>query len=273
MRLAPTLLALTLAFPVARGDEPSLAGDLRPWSFLGENVAGSFQGTNLLLQVGGVGATWILATQGVDESVRTTFRDHPAWGTLGAPAVALDALGPILLVGGLWGAGRARGDTELTVASYAVLQSSVLAMTWVGVLKAVTGRPPPDPRSSRDESQTFRFGFLRGGVFWGWPSGHTAMAASMASTLIAFYPRSFWMKLAGLGWVAYTALSVSSFERGGMHWLSDAVAGGLMSWAIGSTVGARFRAALGPGGAEAPTLAVLPGSAAGVPTLNLAVRF
>ena len=34
---------------------------------------------------------------------------------------------------------------------------------------------------------------------------------------------------------------VSSINRGGMHWFSDAVAGALMSYAVGSTVGKYYR--------------------------------
>lgn len=182
MRLRPALaLALTLA-TAARAEAPvdgaAEAAPLRPWSYLAENAAGSFQGVNLLLQLGAVSATWALTSQGVDQSVHTTFRDHPAWGYAGLPAVFLDAVGPVILIGGLWGAGRRSQDAELTTASYAVLQSSALTLAWVTVLKTATGRPPPNPDDPRDRSGTFRFGLMRGGIFWGWPSGHTAMAAS-----------------------------------------------------------------------------------------------
>ena len=34
---------------------------------------------------------------------------------------------------------------------------------------------------------------------------------------------------------------VSANNRGGMHWFSDAVAGALMSYAVGSTVGKYYR--------------------------------
>ncbi len=50
------------------------------------------------------------------------------------------------------------------------------------------------------------------------------------------YPHSLWLKIAGYGLVAYTMYEVSSFDIGSMHWFSDAVAGALMAYTIGSTV-------------------------------------
>ncbi len=72
-------------------------------------------------------------------------------------------------------------------------------------------------------SKTFRFGFLHGGIYWGWRSGHTAATMAVVSALTNYYPGRPWLNIAGYGLVAYTMFGVSSINRGGMHWFSDAM--------------------------------------------------
>jgi membrane-associated phospholipid phosphatase len=155
---------------------------------------------------------------------------------------------PFVVGGSLFAYGKLHKDDEAVGASYAVLQSSIIAFSYNTLLKAITGRPNPDWRHTEDMSdlsKTFRFGFLRGGVFWGWPSGHTSSTMAVVSALTSFYPDKTWLKVVGYSYVAYMVLGVSSVNRGGMHWFSDAVAASLMSYAIGSTVGKYYRSKFG----------------------------
>ena len=64
---------------------------------------------------------------------------------------------------------------------------------------------------------------------------------AVVSALTSYYPHSTWLKIAGYGIVGYTMAAVSAHNRGGMHWFSDAVAGALISYTIGSSVGSYFR--------------------------------
>jgi membrane-associated phospholipid phosphatase len=64
---------------------------------------------------------------------------------------------------------------------------------------------------------------------------------AVVSALTNYYPDKTWLKISGYSLVAYTIFGVSSVNRGGMHWFSDAVAATLMSYAIGSTVGKYYR--------------------------------
>ena len=82
---------------------------------------------------------------------------------------------------------------------------------------------------------------MRGGIFWGWPSGHTSTTMAVVSALTNYYPDKTWLKVAGYSLVAYTIFAVSAVNRGGMHWFSDAIAASFMSYAIGSTVGKYYR--------------------------------
>ena len=75
---------------------------------------------------------------------------------------------------------------------------------------------------------SFNFGWLENGVFFGWPSGHsiTAVAVGLVFSLL------FWgnAKLRYLGFVFAIYVPVGVSFRG--HWLSDILAGTLVGAAI-----------------------------------------
>jgi membrane-associated phospholipid phosphatase len=123
-----------------------------------------------------------------------------------------------------------------------------LTLGYVTLLKLVVGRPAPRddyvPSVAPDEaklSRTFRPGLYRGGVIAGWPSGHVAVTTAMLASLAAYYPDSWLLKLALVVGSAGMMLGVSSFEAGGMHWASDAVAGALLALPIGLSTGQGMR--------------------------------
>ena len=60
------------------------------------------------------------------------------------------------------------------------------------------------------------------------------------ASLLAFY-KNTWLDIAGGTYLAYMFMSVISHGRSTMHWFSEAVAGRLMGYAIGTTVGRDFR--------------------------------
>ena len=102
--------------------------------------------------------------------------------------------------------------------------------------KAVTGRVHPAHSVGADISHVFRFGWMRGGVFWGWPSSHTTIAFAMAVTVFTLCPKQRW-----LGWMAilnafYVGLGVSMT----IHWFSDFAAGAIIGSVIGAVVGKDF---------------------------------
>ena len=158
-------------------------------------------------------------------------------------AVHLGSRLPALLGAGLLGWGLVSKSSRTIAAGSAVTQAFLLAVATTGVLKGLTGRPSPDPVIYDDNraSATFRFGILRGGVFHGWPSGHMLSNTAAVISLLCFFNRSTVLHVAGGVYLGYLFLSVASHGRGTMHWFSDTVAGALMGFAIGSTVGTRFR--------------------------------
>ena len=88
-----------------------------------------------------------------------------------------------------------------------------------------------------DSSHGFQFGFLRGGVFWGWPSSHTTIAFAMMLCLVALYPKNRWLMVGALLYAFYVGFAVSVT----IHWLSEFVAGAIIGSVIGIVVGRSFR--------------------------------
>ena len=232
------------ALPPSQGAAENGTANLNLFGNLGNNVLDSFRGNNIYFHLTAAAATALIVDQGVDYDVEHYFNQHPEYGSWARPVVFTGEYLPFVAGGSLFAYAKIKNDKEVLGASFAVMQASLIEILYNSALKAVTGRPNPDWRHVSDMdslSRTFRFGFLRGGVFWGWPSGHTAMTMAVVSALTSYYPDKTWLKVAGFGLVGYTTFGVSANNRGGMHWLSDAVAGALMSYAVGSTVGKYYR--------------------------------
>jgi membrane-associated phospholipid phosphatase len=220
------------------------APDLLLFGNIGNNIINSFKGDNLYLHLAGVASTVLLVTTNTDYYVHKFFYDHPDYGNAAIPVIRNALYIPFVTGGSLYAYGKLNKDDRAVAASFAVLQSSLVAFLYNSLLKAVTGRPNPDWKDNSNMkklSKTFRFGFLRGGIYWGWPSGHTSSLMAVVSALTNFYSEKTWLKVTGYSLVAYMIFGVSSLHRGGMHWFSDAVAAAFMSYAIGSTIGKYYR--------------------------------
>jgi hypothetical protein len=207
---------------------------------LGGNAEKSFAGSNAWLQAAGVAATVLLIEGNADYGVNRYFHEHKSCADFFHPVVSVGTVLTPAFGAACYFGGMAKSDPELKGLGSALLQSQILTSLYIGLLKGITGRPHPNPDSGADMkklSRTFRFGFLRGGLFWGWPSGHTASAMALASTLTAYYPENTWLKIGGAALVAYTMTGVAAVGGGRMHWFSDAVAAAFMTFAIGHTVG------------------------------------
>ncbi len=218
--------------------------DLLLFGNLGNNIINSFKGDNLYLHLAGVASTLLIVSTSTDYYVHKFFYDHEEYGEAALPIIRAGMFIPFVTGGSLYAYGKFGKDDRAVAASFAVLQSSLVAFLYNSLLKAVTGRPNPDWQHHTDMkelSKTFRFGFMRGGIFWGWPSGHTSSAMAVVSALTTFYSEKTWLKIAGYSVVAYMMYGVTSLHRGGMHWFSDAVAAAFLSYAIGSTIGKYYR--------------------------------
>ena len=203
-------------------------------------------GLNYLLAGAG---TYGIVKSGIDWSWYRNAQDHKWISQLGFVSVGVGPLASVAVPVGLYLYGRSNEDYKLQLTGLAVGQAAILAALTTSVLKAFTGRVPPDNETNMtDYSGEFRFGFLRGGVYEGWPSSHTATAFAMATTLMELYPENTTIKYCGWAYASLIGLGVST----NIHWFSDAVAGALIGYAIGTVVGNDFRNLLNHTDTEKP---------------------
>lgn len=234
----------SLQIPLQQEEQNQTALHISPFDNIGNNFLNAFSGYKGLLQLAGIASTYALIHTDVDYHVTTYFMDHSSYANYALPAVVLGSTLPITTGGVLYFLGKHNNDNRMIGASFAVLQSGLLTVAYISVLKGITGRAHPDASSPADRkavSSQFNFGLVRSGIYRGWPSGHVGGAMAVASALSNYYPEKTWLKYLTYGWVAYTMASVSAFHKGTMHWFSDAVAASMMTYTIGASVGTYYR--------------------------------
>ena len=122
---------------------------------------------------------------------------NPALRSWMWPAVIIGGLLPIYLPLLLLAFGFIARNAKTILTGWAIAQAELLGALIVIAYKAFTGRAHPAHNVGADISHVFHFGWLRGGVFWGWPSSHTTIAFAMAVTVFTLYPKQRWLGLAG----------------------------------------------------------------------------
>jgi hypothetical protein len=149
-------------------DVNSSEPDIKIYSGFGNNIVNSFKGDNLYLHLAGIASTFLIIYTNTDYHVENFFNDHEGFGVTARPVIRLARYFPFIISGSLYAYGKLKPDNEAVGASFAVLQSSLIAFMYNSLLKALTGRPHPDWKNTDDMkslSKTFRFGFMHGGIF------------------------------------------------------------------------------------------------------------
>ena len=207
---------------------------------LPSNVIASFSGVNALFHLLAIAVTYLLVTSGIDWWYYESTR-NPALNGLALAAGGSGFVIPVVVPLGLYAIGRVRANAPLVLAGAAAAQAVIVASLVSAAYKAVTGRTQPvvtyylASPSDIDNSRKFHFGFLRNGIFWGWPSSHTAVACAAAFALVLVI-RHKAVRIAALAFAGFIALGASI----GFHWLSDVAAGSIMGTLIGAVVGKSF---------------------------------
>jgi len=205
-----------------------------------QNVKNIFSGRNLLWHLGAIFLTYIFVKSGFDWFCFSHFR-IPGLVYFLFPAVILGGLLPILAPLTIFLLGAIRKNRKILNTSFALGQAALLGLLVSDFFKTFTGRVPPPEifgrgSSAFDASQVFHFGFLQGGVFWGWPSSHTTVAFAMAMALYILYPKNKAIGFAAIIYAFYVGLGVSLT----IHWFSDFAAGAIIGSVVGSVVGKSF---------------------------------
>ena len=187
-----------------------------------KNAAKIFSGRNLLWNGLAILLTWIIVSTGLDWKWFVYFRFVPLAYLF--PAFFIGGLLPIVLPFILFAIGRWNKDAKFLNTTFALGQAALLGDSLSGIVQSFY-RPHSAnlfpsgqimaAQNLADISHGFRFGFLRGGVFWGWPSSHTTVAFSMAVALIMLFPKNKMVKILALIYALYIGLSVSMT----IHWV------------------------------------------------------
>ena len=204
---------------------------------LPKNLLEIFSWPNLLAHLSAIVQTYLAVVSGFDWWWYETAKAVPR--AFLYPGIMLGSLLPLVAPFALLAVGALRKDARVTLAAGALGQSAFLGWLVSSAYKAVTGRAHPMFGSllTRDISRDFQFGFLRGGIFWGWPSSHTTVAFATAVALTVLYREKAAVKYPAMFYALYVGLAVSV----SIHWFSDFLAGAVIGTVIGLVVGRSFR--------------------------------
>lgn len=237
------LFTYSQILPAACPNDNEYLNRVTPLKDIGTNFINSYTGWNSLYHIAAAGITYVSVNTGIDaEVLRITAGTDPELSSVvGHTGIMLGYFAPIVIPATMYLVSK--NNRDLRLASYAVMQSVAVAFVLGSFLKAVTGRKGPDPDYPDKDalSREFNFGFMQGGLHYGWPSGHLMVNMAMATALAAYYPEKTWVKNSAYGYIAFLTLSILIHDRGSAHWFSDIVAGGLMGFAFGTTIGKNFR--------------------------------
>jgi hypothetical protein len=214
---------------------------------LPKNVVRIFSGWNLGWHFLAIVLTVVIVRSGFEWSYYLATRGD-VFLHMALPAIMLGTVVPLLTILTLIIIGGVGKKRRITTTAWALGQAALLGYLISCAYKAFTGRRPPphfgifgvNGAALTDTSHGFQFGFLRGGIFWGWPSSHTTIAFAMSVCLATLYPKNKLLVFAALGYATYVGLGVSVT----IHWCSEFVAGAIIGSVIGKTVGRSFKTLL-----------------------------
>ncbi len=202
---------------------------------VGQDILKCFRGRNLLWQIAAILLTYLLVISGVDWKYYQYFQNS-SLTTLFFSAALVGFLVPVFLPIIIYTAGSIKSNGFLLRLSFAIVEVEILSWLISFFYKMFTGRAHPEFGGLTDISQVFHFGISRGGIFWGWPSSHTAVAFALAALLATVYCSRYFWRTSFYLYAFYIGLSVAAT----IHWFSDFVAGAIIGTIIGQVVGKRF---------------------------------
>ncbi len=201
-----------------------------------QNIAGCFRARNIVYHAAAIVLTVVCVVSGFDWLWYASATGSGAQVIL-FPAVILGFAIPIFGPLAILAVGMIKKKIRLINTAWALGQAGLMGLVISSAYKAFTGRAHPLIFGAMtDLSHEFHFGFLQRGVFWGWPSSHTAAAFAVAVALLTLYPKSKKIFCWALVYAFYVGIGVSV----SIHWFSDFAAGAIIGVVIGRVVGMSF---------------------------------
>jgi membrane-associated phospholipid phosphatase len=179
--------------------------------------------------------TWMLVVSGFDWNFYVFARQANLRAYF-FPALILGSSLPILAPLSIYMYGFAKRNIKIADTGGALGQASIMGMLLSFFYKAFTGRMQPrflGPDSILDISHDFRFGLLKGGVFWGWPSSHTTVSFALAAAIIMLFPKNRALRIAAALYAFYVGVGTAVT---GIHWFSEFIAGVIFGTIAGLAV-------------------------------------
>ncbi len=205
------------------------------------NLMGSFTNGYGACHLSAAALSYGLVQSDTDWRYYSYMKENKAIPGIGMSSVLVGGLVPLTVPLYLYFRGKSKNDNQLTYSALAMGQSVIMSLLVSSTYKAFTGRPGPeineDTAQKDNYSDQFNFGFMRRGIFEGWPSGHTMNAFAMAGALTEMYPDNGNVKLYAWIYAFFIGIGVST----NIHWFSDCVAGALIGYSIGKSVGSSFK--------------------------------
>lgn len=202
-----------------------------------KTIRAIYSGKNLLWQLLAIVLTYILVASGFDWLYFTSVRSQ-LLNTLAIPAMIGVFLIPLILIC-MVVIGKVYNNKRMSMFGWALGQAAFVGWFISSFYKVFTGRVQPNLANIIvDSSHSFHFGILEHGIFWGWPSSHTAVAFAVAFTCISLLsPKKRRTRYAAFLCALYVGISVSF----AIHWFSDFVAGAIIGAVIGIATGKEWR--------------------------------
>lgn len=190
-----------------------------------------FKGYNLFWQVIAILLTYILVISNFDWYYFINTRSSTL-NYFFFPAIIFGGILPIILPIYLIIRGYFSKKENIQNLGWVLAQAAIMGSFISSLYKTFTGRIQPSLSDiTTNISHGFNFGFMKHGIFWGWPSSHTTVAFAMAFTLIYLYPKNKTVRIFSILYAFYIGIGVSL----SIHWFSDFVAGAIMGTIIGIT--------------------------------------
>ncbi len=200
----------------------------------GNYLIASFRGPWIPFHLAAIVLTYAILMTGSDwaffEATRASTYHWLVFGA-GLGGFVIPILAPVALY--VWA--RLRSDTSLLATSFLLAQAEASAWLISSTYKAFTGRTQPEfltTFNTLDISHGFHFGFWQNGIFWGWPSSHACVAVAGAIILAYAFSRYRAVVYGTYLYAAFVAVGAAI----GFHWLSDAIAGVLIGYAVGASI-------------------------------------
>jgi membrane-associated phospholipid phosphatase len=240
---------------------------------IGWNALHSFTHNYGLNWIAGGAATFAFIETGLDWEWRNVAYNTDWLSGAGIPFTYIGWVVPFATPVILNITGRVTHDRKLQITGLALAQTALLTAVLPSPVKMILGRSKPGivtkdnnhhVRTDRADDFSGEFDWFNMNFVDGWPSGHTAQAFAAAAVLAELYNDSLALKIAAYSYAALMGLAVSVTT----HWASEAVAGALIGYAIGKTVGRSFNRLLSDTTKE-PQISFY----AGTNTMGVVLRF